>query len=148
MFLASFTIIRAQNYQELIAEGTHTVAHIVEVAERHFDTIGRERGTGYKPFRRWQYSAERLMDETGKLKSPQFYYNELESYNAIVNSQSVSNSTVVGAWEEIGPTYYNATAGWNPGVGRITSFAFEINNPNHIIAGANTGGIWKSTNGL
>lgn len=147
IFLTFITIHSAQNYQELIAEGTHTVAHIVEVAERHFDSIGRARGTGYKPFRRWQYFAERLMDETGKLKSPEFYYNELEEYNAIVNAQNVSNSTVVGAWEEIGPTYYNATAGWNPGVGRITSLAFENNNPNHIIAGANTGGVWKSLDG-
>jgi len=55
----------SQNYRDLIAEGTHTVEFIVEVAERHFDSVGRERGTGYKPFRRWQYFAERSMDETG-----------------------------------------------------------------------------------
>ena len=52
----------AQDYKQLIAEGTHTVQHIVEVAEKHFDSIGRERGTGYKPFKRWQYFAERAME--------------------------------------------------------------------------------------
>jgi Secretion system C-terminal sorting domain/Sortilin, neurotensin receptor 3, len=137
----------AQNYQELIAEGTHTVEYIVEIAERHFDTVGRGRGTGYKPFRRWQYFAERAMDETGKLKSPQFYYNELQNYNARINDEGLAARTVVGTWEDMGPTYWNATAGWNPGVGRITSFAVDQNNLNHIIAGANTGGVWKSLDG-
>ncbi|MBO6881785.1 hypothetical protein, partial [Winogradskyella sp.] len=77
----------AQDYQKLIAEGTHTVEHISEVAESHFDSVGRDRGTGYKPFKRWQYFAERAMDETGKLKSPEYYYNELQNYNARINNE-------------------------------------------------------------
>ncbi len=137
----------AQNYLDLIAEGTHTVDHIVEVAELHFDSVGRERGTGYKPFRRWQYFAERAMDETGMLKSPEFYYNELQAYNTRVNNEGLASRTIVGTWEEMGPTYWNASAGWNPGVGRITSIAIEENNLNHIIAGANTGGVWRSMDG-
>ena len=137
----------AQDYKQLIAEGTHTVQHIVEVAEKHFDSIGRERGTGYKPFKRWQYFAERAMDETGKLKSPEFYYNELLDYNAGINNEGLASRTVVGTWEEMGPTSWNATSGWNPGVGRITSIAIEEGNLNHIIAGSETGGVWKSTDG-
>ncbi|MFK7834305.1 MAG: T9SS type A sorting domain-containing protein [Winogradskyella sp.] len=139
--------LSAQNFKELIAEGTHTVADIVEVAERHFDTVGRERGRGYKPFRRWQYFAERAMDETGKLKSPEFYYNELERFNASSNDEGLAARTVVGTWEEMGPTYWNATSGYNPGVGRITSFATEIGNQNHMIVGSQTGGVWKTLDG-
>ncbi|WP_179005753.1 T9SS type A sorting domain-containing protein [Winogradskyella forsetii] len=137
----------AQDYKELIAEGTATVEAIVEVAERHFDTVGRARGTGYKPFRRWQYFAERAMDETGKLKSPDFYYNELQNYNARLNNEGLAARTVVGTWEEMGPTYWNATSGYNPGVGRITSIATESGNPNHMIVGSQTGGVWKTLDG-
>ena len=137
----------AQDYKQLIAEGTHTIESIVEVAEQHFDTVGRERGTGYKPFRRWQYFAERAMDETGKLKSPEFYYNELQNYNARINDEGLAARTVVGTWEEMGPTYWNATSGYNPGVGRITSIATEKGNQNHIIVGSQTGGVWKSLDG-
>lgn len=140
-------LLNSQNYQDLIAEGTHTVEHIVEVAERHFDTVGRERGVGYKPFRRWQYFAERAMDETGKLKSSQFYYNELQRYNNYVNTEGIAPKTTVGAWEEMGPTYWDATSGWNPGVGRITSVAIDETNLNHIIAGGETGGVWRSVDG-
>ena len=136
-----------QDYKQLIAEGTHTVESIVEVAERHFDTVGRDRGTGYKPFKRWQYFAERAMDESGKLKTSEFYYNELQDYNARVNNEGLASRTVVGTWEEMGPTSWNATSGYNPGVGRITSIAIEENNLNHIIAGSGTGGVWKSLDG-
>lgn len=151
IYLCMFTwfglSLSAQDYKELIAEGNHKIEDIVEVAERHFDTVGRERGRGYKPFRRWQYFAERAMDETGKLKSPQFYYNELQDYNARINNEGFAARTVVGTWEEMGPTYWNATSGYNPGVGRITSIASEIGNQNHIIAGSETGGVWKTLDG-
>ncbi|MBV7267973.1 T9SS type A sorting domain-containing protein [Winogradskyella luteola] len=136
-----------QDYRELIAEGIHTVEYISEVAENHFDTVGRSRGTGYKPFKRWQYFAERSMDETGKLKSPEFYYNELQNYNARINSEGLAARTVVGTWEDMGPTYWNATSGYNPGVGRITSIAVDDNNIDHIIVGSQTGGVWRSTDG-
>ena len=137
----------SQNYLDLIAEDTYTVDYIVKVAERHFDSVGRERGTGYKPFKRWQYFAERAMDETGRLKPPEFYYNELKNYNARRNNERLAFRTTVGDWQEMGPTSWNALAGWNPGVGRITSIAVEANNINHIIAGSQTGGVWRSTDG-
>jgi photosystem II stability/assembly factor-like uncharacterized protein len=139
--------LSAQEFKELITEGNTTVAEIVEVAEQYFDSVGRVRGTGYKPFRRWQYFAERAMDETGKLKSPEYYYNELQNYSARINDEGLAARTVVGTWEEMGPTYWNATAGYNPGVGRITSIAIDKTNQNHIIAGGETGGVWKSTDG-
>ena len=60
----------SQEYLDLIAEGTHTVQYISQRAETHFDEVGRDRGTGYKPFRRWKYFAERSMDENGMLKTP------------------------------------------------------------------------------
>lgn len=141
------SVLFAQDYKQLIAEGTHTVAEIVTIAESHFDSVGRERGTGYKPFRRWQYFAERAMDETGKLKSSEFYYNELQNYNATINNEGYAARTVVGTWEEMGPTYWNATSGYNPGVGRITSISIDKNNLNHIITGSETGGVWRSLDG-
>ena len=56
----------------------------------------------------------------------------------------VDNAT--GNWQEMGPTYWNRTSGWNPGVGRITSIAVDENNYNHMIVGANTGGVWRTIN--
>ena len=140
--------ISAQEYKEMIAQGTHTVQEVVDTAEAYFDEVGRGRGTGYKSFRRWLYFAERDMDENGMLQSPQFYYEELQNYNAYINGQTgTAARTTVGAWEEMGPTYWNATSAWNPGVGRITSIAVDPSNDNHIIVGSQTGGVWKTVNG-
>jgi len=138
----------SQEYKDMMAQlEDYTVAEIVEEAELYFDTVGRGRGTGYKSFRRWQYFAERGMDETGKTKSPEFFQQELENYNAYINSSPVQTRTTVGTWEEMGPTSWNGTSGWNPGVGRVTSIAVDPNTPTTMIVGAVNGGVWRSTDG-
>ncbi|WP_298894329.1 T9SS type A sorting domain-containing protein [uncultured Psychroserpens sp.] len=141
----SFTVF-SQNYRDMIAEGTYTVAEIITAAESYFENAGTGRGTGYKSYRRWLYNAERNMDATGKLKSPEYFQEELENYIALQNSnQDQLSRTTVGTWEEMGPTSWNATSGWNPGVGRITSIAVDPTMLTTIIVGAETGGIWRST---
>jgi photosystem II stability/assembly factor-like uncharacterized protein len=146
-FLLFITTTFAQDYKEMISEGTHTVQQIQATAEAHFDQVGTARGNGYKPYKRWEYQALRQMNENGMLPSPDFYLTELENYNNYLNQNSSLARTAVGSWEQLGPESWNATSGWNPGVGRITSVAVESGNPDHIIAGANTGGVWKSTDG-
>ncbi|WP_299278635.1 T9SS type A sorting domain-containing protein [uncultured Psychroserpens sp.] len=147
--IASFSITAvAQDYKDMIAEGTYTVAEIVSAAESHFENAGTGRGTGYKSYRRWLYNAERNMDATGKLKSPEYFQEELENYIASQNAnQNQLARTTVGIWEEMGPTSWNATSGWNPGVGRVTSIAVDPSSVTTIIVGAETGGIWRSTDG-
>jgi photosystem II stability/assembly factor-like uncharacterized protein len=146
VFLLSVTTAFAQNYKQMISEGTHTVQDIQTAAEAHFAQVGTERGKGYKPYKRWEYQALRQMDENGMLPSPDLYFTELENYNSYLNDNFAARTTV-GSWEQLGPESWNATSGWNPGVGRITSVAVEPANPDHIIAGANTGGVWRSTDG-
>lgn len=137
----------SQDYRQMIAQGTYPVAEIQAAAEAHFAEVGTERGQGFKPYKRWEYQALRNMDENGMLKSPEFYYNELENYNSYLNENFSTARTTVGTWEQMGPTSWSATSGWNPGVGRITSIAVEEANPSHIIAGANSGGVWRSIDG-
>jgi len=140
----------SQEYLRMIEVGTYTVQEIQAEAEAYFATVGTERGKGYNPYKRWEYNALRNMDENGMLKTPEFYYNELQNYNNYLNQNgfnSRSTAADTGNWEQLGPTSWNATSGWNPGVGRITSIAVDKTNNNHIIVGANTGGVWKTTNG-
>ena len=136
----------SQSYKKMIAEGTYTVQEIKREAEAYFDIVGTERGKGYKPYKRWEYQALRNMDENGMLKTPEFYFNELERYTNYLNQKNESFRDV-GNWEQLGPTSWNSTSGWNPGVGRITSIAIDLTNTNHLIVGANTGGVWKSIDG-
>ncbi|PHR71190.1 MAG: hypothetical protein COA67_07075 [Lutibacter sp.] len=138
----------SQEYKRMIATGTYTVQEIQQEAETYFNIVGTERGKGYKPYKRWEYNALRNMSENGMLKAPSFYFNELERYNNYINGNAESSlSTTTGNWEELGPTSWNRTSGWNPGVGRITSIVVDKTDTNHIIVGANTGGVWKSIDG-
>ncbi len=50
-------------------------------------------------------------------------------------------------WSPIGPSDFEVTSGWNPGVGRINALAIDPNNPKIIYAGAPLGGLWKSEDG-
>lgn len=144
----SISLVSAQEYLKMIQAGTYTVQEIQAEAEAYFEKVGTERGKGYKPYKRWEYQALRTMDETGMLKSPEFLYNELENYNNYLNQNANGQRAVQqGNWQDLGPVDWNATSGWNPGVGRITGFAIESGNTDHIIIGANTGGIWRTVDG-
>ena len=138
----------SQEYSRMISTGTYTVQEIQAEAEAYFAIVGVERGKGYKPYKRWEYQALRNMDENGMLKSPEFYYNELQNYNNYLNHNAAySRTSIEGDWVELGPTTWNQTSGWNPGVGRITSLAVDESDNDHIIVGANTGGVWRTTDG-
>ena len=144
----SFFCVQSQEYQEMINSGEFTVQQIQDSAEAYFENRDKGRGTGYKSYKRWEYNALRMQDETGLLKSPSFYFNELERYNAYKNNTSqLSRTSAVENWEQLGPYEWNQTSGWNPGVGRITSIAIDPNNENHMIVGSPTGGVWKTTDG-
>jgi len=147
-FLLLFLNVESQDYLEMMSSEEFTVQETQNAAQEYFETRDKGRGTGYKTFKRWEYNALRMQDENGFLKSPSFYYNELERYNSYINNSTQSTRTsLVSSWEELGPTTWNQTSGWNPGVGRITSIAIDSKDANHIIVGSPGGGVWKTTDG-
>ena len=81
VLFAFFTNSWSQEYRQMIAKGTYSVQEIQVQAEAYFDEVGRGRGKGYKPYKRWEAMAILMMDENGMLKSPEYYFNALEAYN-------------------------------------------------------------------
>ena len=148
VFLLSFLSIEAQDYLEMMNSNQYTVLEVQNAAQAYFENRDTGRGTGYKSFKRWEYDAIRMQDDNGLLKSPSFYYKELERYNSYQNkSTQLGRMNTIPNWEQLGPSYWNQTSGWNPGVGRITSIAIDPNDEDHIIIGSPGGGVWKTTNG-
>ncbi len=136
-------LIYSQEYTQMIKDGSYTVQEIREVADAHFDGADQGRGTGYKQYKRWEYHALRNMNENGLLRSTEELYQTWTD----TRGQSANRMADLSNWSELGPTTWNATSGWNPGVGRITSLAIQESNANHMIVGSPTGGIWKSLDG-
>lgn len=136
-----------QKYRDMIESGTFTLDEIREEAERHFDGVGRGRGTGYAAYKRWEYSASLELDDRG-VKIPNFTLaRQAQDYRRAEQKRQSESGGFAGDWKELGPTYWNATSGWNPGVGRVTSIGIDENDANHLIVGSPTGGVWKTLDG-
>ena len=132
----------SQQYKDMIEEGTHSVYEIQAVAEPYFEIAGTGKGTGYKQYKRWEYNALHSMDEQGNILTKEALLNEY-----FRNEQDQNRLVDDSNWEELGPTTWNSTSGWNPGVGRITSFSVDPDDENHIIVGSPSGGVWRTING-
>ena len=133
----------SQKYQDMIDSGEFTLSEIQKVADAYFETHDTGKGSGYKQYKRWEYQAQLSIDENGYVRSDTYYFDELKRYNSYRN-KTKKNATNDN-WKELGPTYYNRTSGWNPGIGRVQGFAVDNSNRDHIIIGSGTGGIWKTT---
>jgi photosystem II stability/assembly factor-like uncharacterized protein len=144
--MVAYTLI-AQDYINMIESGKYTITEIQESAEQYFSHTDKGKGTGYKQFKRWEYNAQRMADENGRLKTDEFYISEWEKLNAKLIKSDKTFTRNNDFWTEMGPNYYSASTSWSPGVGRLTSFDIDPKNENHIIAGAETGGVWKTTDG-
>lgn len=145
--LVFMTGLDAQNYLEMIDSGEYTVAQIKAEAERHFSSRDLGKGSGYYPFQRWLYLAEKLQDDQGYLPNTLERLSEVQAYEAYLNETSSGRANMFDFWEEMGPQYWNATTHWSPGVGRVTGISVHQDNDQHIIVGGETGGVWRTFNG-
>ena len=119
-----------------------TLREAEEIANKHFERVGTERGTGYKQFQRWLYERKFHTDEYGYFISP------LTEWNNYLQSTSNRNEVVNSAnWIPLGPSGWNRTSSWNPGTGRLTHLAIHPSNEQIIYVSSPGGGIWKTTNG-
>jgi hypothetical protein len=133
-----------QRYLEMIDSQDHTFEEIKKEAEKHFDIVGRGRGTGYKQFQRWEYTASRSLDDNGNIESGNNSIKERVSFR---NKYSAKTNTTSGNWTTLGPDDLTITNSWSSWIGRLTSIAVDPNNYNHIIVTAPAGGVWKTTDG-
>src|SRR5690606_9179563 len=124
---------QAQEYLQMIDAGTYKVQDVIDSAEAYFANKDKGRGTGYKQFKRWEYNALRMVKEDGYLPTTEERLNELERWNAYLNNTAQNRAVLADNWEELGPTDWNATSGWNPGVGRITGLAIDEGDADHMI---------------
>ena len=105
------------------------------------------KGSGYKPFKRWEFIVENEVDENGYLPSAQSIWNTWSAQNQM---QANSNAAMADEsnWSAIGPFTTVGTGSWSTGQARINVIMIDPNNAtngtNIWYAGAPAGGIWKS----
>ncbi len=122
-----------------ILDTTKNYKTTVDKIEKILEKSGRVRGTGYKQYERWKYETQFHLNDKGEILPSDYDQTQYTQSQSIL----VDNTQ----WEELGPSEWNRTSGWNPGVGRITSITVHPLDSNIIYIGSPGGGVWKTING-
>lgn len=105
------------------------------------------RGSGFKPFMRWEYHWRNKTNDQGLLITPQEMWTAFNDKKAKAMARQTSSILVpTSNWEPIGPFTHTNTGSWSSGQGRVNVVHVDPSNPNTIYIGSPAGGIWKSTN--
>jgi chitodextrinase len=105
-----------------------------------------KKGSGYKPFKRWEYQWRNNMHPDGTFITPAEVRAAMESKKQAKASRAGSALARVSNWQPVGPLTHTNTGSWSSGQGRLNVVYVDPNNANTIYVGAPAGGIWKSTN--
>ncbi len=114
---------------------------IDSIANEHFTRTDTGQGSGYKQFQRWRFEQQFHITNDGFLRPPA---EETAAFEQAM--QTMQPNSAMSNWLATGPTSWNRTSGWNPGVGRITSIGISTMDTTVIYVGSPGGGLWKSTN--
>jgi hypothetical protein len=146
LFIAMYMQLSAQSnvdIWELMNRRDLRLTEIDAMANRHFNTVGRVRGTGYTQYERWKFEMQFHLDNDGFILPSDRDQTQYELFR----SRNESQPAQPGAWTELGPFSWNRTTAWNPGVGRLTSISVYPLNNNIIYVTSPGGGVWKSISG-
>ncbi|WP_088340698.1 thrombospondin type 3 repeat-containing protein [Robiginitalea sediminis] len=105
------------------------------------DRDWQARGSGFKPFKRWENYWRFYQDKQGYVPSAKDLWDswERKAFRSSFAANPISN------WSSVGPFAPGIFPGQLPGVGRTNAIAVDPNNPDIWYVGAPAGGIWKST---
>ncbi|APG66135.1 hypothetical protein LPB136_12475 [Tenacibaculum todarodis] len=129
--------------------GKPTLEEISAAAETYFSTIDiNKKGSGYKPFKRWQYNWSRNLNTDGTIRSKEDLLKAWKQKKEL-NSRTQSR-TDISNWTPLGPftnsNTHNATNAKQTGQGRVNAIAVDPSNSNTYYVGTPAGGLWRSTN--
>ncbi len=96
------------------------------------------KGSGYKPFKRWESLYKYYLNDDGTVMQPSQLWDAWRSQNGKKSQVDDSN------WQNIGPLTHTNTGSWSAGQGRLNAMAVDPNDPTTMYVGAPAGGLWKS----
>ncbi|MBW1297688.1 T9SS type A sorting domain-containing protein [Aquimarina litoralis] len=102
-----------------------------------------KKGSGYKPFKRWEYIWEDVVNEEGYLPTAKDKWTAWEHKNEMASKLAFTD---LSNWEAIGPFTHTNTGSWSSGQARTNVILVDPNDVNTWYAGTPAGGLWKSTN--
>jgi len=106
-----------------------------------------KKGSGFKPFKRWEYHWENQLNVDGTIMNPeQLWQAWISKKGSKQNRNATIQSLPPSNWQPVGPFSHTNTGSWSSGQGRVNVVTIDPSNPSTIYVGTPAGGIWKSTN--
>jgi hypothetical protein len=144
--------------QEWVTKMHDPHANFYDVQEsfnKYFETHDKkEKGKGYKAFRRWAYFVEPRVYPSGNLsalrQTSENFKKFEQQYKANANGKLGNGAMIASTtWTAMGPFgALNGTAGGQLlKSGRLNFITISPTNTANLWVGAPAGGLWKSTNG-
>lgn len=96
------------------------------------------RGSGWKPFKRWEWFAERHIYPDGTHHEADKVYQEYTKY--LENNPSAKEQ--IGDWTNLGPL--GVPSKGYEGLGRVNAIAFHPTDEDVVYIGAPAGGCWRN----
>lgn len=104
-----------------------------------------KKGSGYKPFMRWENHWRNLTDDQGYLISAEDLWAAWQVKNNAKAQRNFSTMALPPSnWQPVGPFTHTNTGSWSSGQGRVNFVYEDPNNTNTVYIGSPAGGIWKS----
>ena len=104
-----------------------------------------KKGSGFKPYMRWENHWRNKVNEEGYLITPQEMWNAWAQKKQAITGKNSSFSLPTSNWQPIGP-FSNSIANSTRARGRVNIIEVDPSNPNIIYFGTPAGGLWKSIN--
>jgi Secretion system C-terminal sorting domain len=101
------------------------------------------KGSGYKPFMRWEYHWRNKVNDQGHLITPQEMWDAWNQKQQLKQSRSAL-SLPPSNWQPVGPFTHTNTGSWSSGQGRVNFVYEDPNSSTTLYIGTPAGGIWKS----
>ncbi|MDG1013931.1 MAG: hypothetical protein P8O09_01840, partial [Flavobacteriaceae bacterium] len=128
--------------------GRLTFDDIIKAGNAYWETHDKNvKGSGYKPFKRWEAQWENYVNPDGFLPTTQDLWNVWEQKKSQSQYRTASQNSLADQsnWYSLGPTDFINRPTNYLNLGRVNCVNIDPNNPNIMYVGAPAGGVWKST---
>ncbi|WP_405413067.1 thrombospondin type 3 repeat-containing protein [Maribacter sp. Asnod1-A12] len=102
-----------------------------------------KKGSGFKPYKRWENYWSYYIDKNGNLPTSNQLWQSWRDKQDPIGKEINPTAN----WNAIGPFTHDTYSGALSGQGRVNAISVDPNNENIWYIGAPAGGIWKSTDG-
>lgn len=135
--------LKEQRKQKSFAKSSNTPLKFEDIVKEFNDywkdKDPTQKGSGYKPFKRWENYWKDCLNDDGSLMTP------AQVNTAIAQKKFLNNkNTNLSNWEPMGPTDFIDRSYSSANIGRVNAIAVDPNNDQIYYAGTPAGGLWKS----